>query len=86
MTTPYQVQEYINEKEKENAPILEAFENGWDSGVEAFEKGLGKNFWTELYWFAYSYCKNGDPDSGFCFTLRERAVGNLTKILMGEEV
>ena len=71
---------------QENEKALAEFENGWDSGVEAAEKALGKNFWTELYWFAYSYCKNGDPDSGFCFTLRERAVGNITKLLKGEQI
>ena len=87
MTTPYQVQEYINEKEKANAPILAAFEeDGWDLGVEAYQKEFGENFWTQLYWFAYNYCENCDPDSGFCFTLRERAVGNLCKILRGEQV
>lgn len=53
------------------------FEDGWDNGVDKFEEQFGKNFWTELYKYAYKFMKDGDADGGICFKIREDAVQHL---------
>lgn len=75
----YQVKKYVDYKNAES--VLSAFEDGWDYGVEQFEKTFGENEDTARYWGAYKFIKNNDADSGKCFTIRERAVDKIIKQL-----
>lgn len=75
----YQVKKYIDYKNAE--AVLNAFETGWDYGVEQFEKLFGKNEATADYYGAYKFMKNNDPDSSKCFVIRQKAVEKIIKQL-----
>lgn len=55
------------------------FEDGWDDGVQYYERTYGKNFWTELYWYAFKFATDGDYDGGVCFKIRQDAVEHLNR-------
>jgi hypothetical protein len=54
-----------------------ALESSWDLFIDEYKKRIGKNFWTDLYEYAYNYMENGDPDDGICFELRSDAIAKL---------
>lgn len=55
----------------------QAIEQGWDTFVETYEQKLGENFWTKLYWYAYRFIEDNDPDKGVCFEIRQDAISRL---------
>lgn len=52
---------------------------GWDDIAESYGATYGKDKLTTLYWSAYDYCEDGDPDSGICFAMREYAIDKMVK-------
>lgn len=74
-----QVKKYVDYKNAE--AVLNAFDSGWDYGVEQFEKLFDKNEATADYWGAYKFMKDNDPDNGKCFAIRQKAVEKIIEQL-----
>lgn len=60
------------------APVI-TDDMGWDDIAKAYCNAYGVDKWTDLYWQAYEYMENEDPDAGLCFKMREKAIQEILK-------
>lgn len=64
--------------------FAENLETGWDYAIETLSGTTTDCVILELievYWNAYKYQQNNDPDDGDCFEIRQYAVKEISKRL-----
>lgn len=61
----------------ESETIRNAFEYGWDNGVETYEQVFGADDTTKEYWGAYDFAVDNNIDSGKCFEIRQACVDKI---------